>query len=119
MKDYHKERRKKIIEVLKLWPQKNRRDKTKNKNKQLVMAIQFERRPMESLETLAPPQRPARKNQFKPVQQNSALDSPNHQIHKFWSPKIAHQTQPMKQATEDIKGTKLSSLAQVIKEKEL
>ena len=79
------------------------------------MAIQFERRPMESLETLAPPQRPARKNQFKPVQQNSVLDSPNHQIHKFWSPKIAHQTQPMKQATEDIKGTKLSSLAQVIK----
>ena len=73
------------------------------------MAIQFERRPMESLETLAPPQRPARKNQFKPVQQNSALDSPNHQIHKFWSPKIAHQTQPMKQAPEDIKGTELSS----------
>jgi len=70
------------------------------------MAIQFERRPMESLETLAPPQRPARKNQFKPVQQNSASDSPNHQIHKFWSPKIAHQTQPMKQATEDIKETK-------------
>ena len=83
------------------------------------MAIQFERRPMESLETLAPPQRPARKNQFKPVQQNTALDSPNHQIHKFWSPKIAHQTQPMKQATEDIKGTKLSSLAQVIKKKNL
>jgi hypothetical protein len=41
------------------------------------MAIQFERRPMESLETLAPPQRPARKNQFS---QTLHL---NHQINKI------------------------------------
>ena len=44
------------------------------------MAIQFERKPMETLTT---PQRPARKQKLPPE---------NQQIHKFWSPKIAQKS---------------------------
>ena len=64
------------------------------------MAIQFERRPME---TLTSPQRPARN---KKMVSSDKISNSEHQIHKFWSPKIAQHQKPV----EEFKGTILSSL---------
>merc|ERR550519_2790723 len=60
------------------------------------MAIQFERRPME---TLTSPQRPAR---TKKMASSEKMDNSEHQIHKFRSPKIAQHQKP----TEEVKETK-------------